>query len=83
MIYYGIQEYSTTWDSGLDWAWRTLPFEKHPNLDTARKYFREVWIENPYLDFRIIKAFENDDGREVLLEILDFKKGQPDPWGYP
>lgn len=71
MQVYDSVSYGTSLNSS--WQDRSSP---RSTLDEARKDFKNVWMDYPHLDVRIIKAFLNDEGEQRVSEILDSKKGK-------
>jgi hypothetical protein len=74
--YYRVQIYDRVdWSSNLNYEWKPYSTELM-TLSEAKSEFKDAWMDNQYVDVRIVKAFKLDDGRERIMEILDFKKGK-------
>lgn len=81
MTYYAVQVYSPSdHNTTLDRQWRTM-IDSWSTLTYAKKVFKDLWMNDPYRDYRIVKAFyhqvSSTELKEIVTEILDCKKGTP------
>lgn len=75
--YYVTQTFTDSGISGVDEGWRNN-YYKYDDFATASKAYRDIIIQKPDYDIRLIKAFFCEKNqKQIIREILEFKRKSP------